>query len=161
MIGLLSLPVSAWRLVPPALAAILLAACSGEEAATPDRSTGAAGGSTFGAAERAAARALSIGRTDVLAGVESPYTQALLCSTAVEAFGERLRGSAILNAEQGRALAAAKAHFDGQARSLAQAQGRSPDVVAQDRRQAAADVGDGGEAAQMFVACLRSLEQGA
>ena len=161
MIGLLFPPVAALRLVPLALGAVLLAACSGGDAAAPDRSTGAAGGPSFGAAERAAARALSIGGTDALAGVDSPYTQALLCSTAVETFGQRLRGSAVLNAEQTRALAAAKAHFDGRARALAQAQGRAPDIVAQDRRQAAADVAAGGESAQMFVACLRSLEQGA
>lgn len=103
-----------------AAAATLLSACSNErrgpgnstEIAVP-MATGAAGAPRqFGAEERAAARALSVGNSSLLGEGKGESEKARTCVAAIDFLTDRMRTAGILTADQQNALRAARRTYE-------------------------------------------------
>ncbi|GEM_PF-2402885 len=133
-----------------------LAACSSSENArqgAPDSQA-----KVFGDEDRQIARALSISNDPAVTQADSPYARALLCRNGMEALVERFQGAAGLSAEQRQGMERVASYFEGQARVLGEAEGKSPADVVSDLEQAAEDNPDTAENARTAIACLRELQ---
>lgn len=104
---------------------------------------------TFSAAERAAARALSLGDKAALNESSGPYERASICLDALKNLDGILRNSGAMNAEMNRGLAAATRYYKELQRNSAPLAPASsePDESPKTRS----------ETARIGVACLQSL----
>lgn len=111
----------------------------------------------YGPNERRIAASLSIGALPALANDSSPYQQALLCTTALENLGARLRGTSMLDPRAAGGLREAVGQYEAQIARLAAESGKSADAIASDRQAAKESVADDRAWPQIGVGCLRKL----
>ena len=111
----------------------------------------------FGAADKAAARVLSISSGSLLATMTDPYARAVLCHRAIVAVGGRFAAAGQANREQLDAIKQAQAFFRKRAETLGGLNGKSSQVIAQDLRRTVDEDGQGGENAKTALACIQGL----
>lgn len=136
----------------------LAAACSPPAAVTQGASTDQPA-RQFGAEEKRAARALSIGNDPALVGDATPYDRALRCSIAFEALAKKFVEAGSGSGPQLRAIGQARALFDRRAGTLARQANRTTAEMAGDRAKQAEAFPEGPERARAAIGCIRQLQQ--
>lgn len=114
----------------------------------------------FSAADKEAARALSISNTEIMANTESPYDQALLCRYGLAEVASLISETAGLSTQQEQGLRQVEALFDQRLRDLASANGKSAQDIEDDLAQTAEDNPDRATNMRIAMGCLERLRQG-
>lgn len=136
-------------------AALCLASCGevGTEAAAP------ADESEFGRADKAAARALSIGNTGTADGPVTPYEQAIKCRAAIGALNVFFEESGTLDPEQAQTIQQVVVHYRKEVAALVRNAEKSAAEIEADLREAEEEIELAGARETIAVACLRRLDE--
>lgn len=108
----------------------------------------------FGAEEKAAARALSVGSDSMAQTDAQPYAQALLCQVALEAVAEPLRQSGRLSAEQTAGVEQLIAFYERRVQSLSTGKSEAELRLETEKYRAQAEA----TVSRTAFACLRKLQ---
>lgn len=137
----------------------LVAACSPNSPA-PSSTSSEGQASEFSAADKAAARALSIGDERSLQNLDNSGERALACADAIEMLGVRLRETGGMTETQLSALDQARMFYARQVppglREASETRKDNEDTVAIEPQERA----DPAQQARIALACLRKLQNG-